>query len=245
MRSFFKWIRSIFKKEQPRPVGPIEYETPAQARDRYDQIEAGDYHNDGTTRAPDFTYLATTAKLDGLASQMSTIAYYYNLFLKVESQLKDAEQLAQAPWWFLAGIDMREMSFNHSGHFANGDKIIGTGRKTYRVPAGLGPADTWAQSVEQALAHERTVNSRFRKLVRPDMTLAEACEAWEIYNGLGFRGKGEYSEYVFAFTNHHDETGRYVADGKFSTTSKVVRPGALAFVLYLEFKGKVDFSKYR
>ena len=223
------------KKKKPTTTTPVSrpIETPIQAANRYSGV------NEGNSRNPDWNYLARTIKLDDSNEKISTLQWYFRQFLKVSGELIEAEDLTALPHWFLAGIDMREMSFNHTGHFANGDKIIGTGKKTYRVPAGLGPAATWAISVRQAIDYEEHHNERFDQLVGPNMNFIDALEAWEIYNGLGFRSKGEYSEYVMAFTNHHDETGRYVADGRYSSSSKVVRPGAAAFVLYMLERGKV------
>ena len=231
-------IFDCFKKKRSNPSviipRPIPIETPRQAQERYDGV------NTGNARNPDWRYLASTISLDDDSAKRGTINWYYKQYLKVSGELIRAAEVAAAPHWFLAGIDMREMSFNHKGHFANGDEIIGTGRLTYRVPKGLGPADSWEESVLQAMVYEEGHNARFDKLVGPNMNFADALEAWEIYNGLGFRSKGEYSEYVMGFTNHHDETGRYVADGRYSSSSKVTRPGAAAFILYMLEKGKVS-----
>ena len=228
-----------FKKKDPnRPrVLPTPIETTEQAQERYDGVDRGNARN------PDWKYLAATVKLDTEQVKIDNMAWYYRQYLLVKQGLGIAARYHNVPQFFLMGIDMREMSFNHSGHFANGDKIIGTGRKTYRVPKGLGPADTWIDSVGQALNHERSVNSRFNELVNADMNFTDALEAWEVYNGLGFRSKGEYSEYVFAFTNHHDETGRYVADGKFKKNSKVTRCGAAAFVLFASQHESLDIRR--
>lgn len=232
-------IFDCFKKKDPnRPrVLPTPIETPTQAQERYDGVDRGNARN------PDWRYLASTIQLDSEQSKLDNMAWYYRQYKLVSHELRAAAIQYNIPKFFLMGIDMREMSFNHSGHFANGDKIIGTGRKTYRVPAGLGPAATWVESVGQAIDHERSVNSRFKELVNAGMGFADALEAWEVYNGLGFRSKGEYSEYVFAFTNHHDETGRYVADGKFKKNSKVTRCGAAAFVLFASQHEVLDIRR--
>lgn len=209
-------------------------ETPREA-----EVRAIDVNNDGNPRNPDFSYLADNVELDIESSKRSTLEWYYRQYKKVEEEVKEAAQLVAMPFWFIAAIDMREMSFVHTGHFANGDKIIGTGKKTYRIPRGLGPAETWAESVEQAINYEISISTTFSNYTGPDMKLFDALIAWEAYNGLGFRYKGSYSEYVFGFTNFHNEKGRFVADGKYDPNSRVVRPGTAAFVLYLKEKGEI------
>ena len=61
----------------------------------------------------------------------------------------------------------------------------------------------------------------------------------ERFNGLGYRskigdsGKIELSPYVFAGTNLHDETGKYVADGKYSQTAKEAQLGVASIIIGL------------
>lgn len=221
-----------FKKKK------VKHETPKDVSDRIK-----DTKNDGSTKSPDWSYIADNIKLDKESSKRSTLNYYYLQYLKVENEIKLAAKLSNAPFWFIAGIDMREMSFIHTGHFANGEKIIGTGKKTSKLwPYGLGPADTWSDSVLQALDYERNHSSKFKQLVNKDMDFGQALEASEIYNGHGFRTKGVYSEYNVGFTNFSEELGRYVADGRYNPNARVTRPGVAAFVLYLLGKGKLKES---
>lgn len=244
MKRFFRWVRSIFVKSSRRTV--VITETLAMAEQRSADIHhAGvplnDSLNDGSPASPDWDYIATNIELDKDSKKLGTIGWYYSQFKKVENEIKEAAKMIGVPWWFIAGIDMREMSFVHTGHFANGDKILGTGRKTYRIPRGLGPADTWMDSVKQVFDYKANTHKPFTMLLKKDMNFGDACLAWELYNGTGSRKRGEYNSYVVGFTNFHDETGRWVADGKFDCGAKVVRPGAAAFVLYLITMG--DLTK--
>lgn len=236
MKRLWNWVKRLFVKPKPMPV--IVDETPDMARERRGDI-LSDNINNGSPANPDWDYIATNIKLDNDASKLSTINWYYKQFKKVESDIKEAAKMSNVPWWFIAGIDMREMSFVHTGHFANGDKIIGTNRKTYRIPKGLGPAATWMESVAQVFQYKAKTHKQFTALLSPDMDFGDACAAWELYNGTGSRSRGEYNSYVVGFTNFHDETGRWVADGKFDHSAKVVRPGAAGFVLYLVEMGDV------
>lgn len=236
----WNWIKRLFKKPAPAVI----VETPVMAEQRGADIHhAGeplsDLINDGSPRNPDWDYIATNIKLDDDSTKMGTIGWYYRRFKNVEDRIKKAEKIAKAPWWFIAGIMMRESSFSIKGHFANGDDIIGKGKKTYRWPRGLGPAETWEESVKQAMDYERRVNLQFNSLVNLEMNFGDACAAWEIYNGIGSRSRGEYNSYVTGFTNFHDETGRWIRDHVFDHNAKVVRPGAAGFALYLVKMGDV------
>lgn len=62
------------------------------------------------------------------------------------------------------------------------------------------------------------------------------CEKAERFNGLGYRkrigdhGVIEYSPYVVAGTNHSDETGKYISDGKYSPTAIEQQLGVMAIL---------------
>lgn len=222
--------------QNPEPVEPPQIgdvdETPDMAEERQQELLV-DLVNDGSPRSPDWYYIATSMKLDENPSKLSTINWYYKQFNKVEHEIKEAAEMVGVPWWFIAGIDMREMSFIHTGHFANGDQVLGTGERTYRIPRGLGPAENWMESVKQVFDYKARTAPEFTALLNPEMNFGDACAAWELYNGLGTRSRGEYNDYVTGFTNFHDETGRWVADRRYSRFAKVKRPGAAGFVLYL------------
>lgn len=55
------------------------------------------------------------------------------------------------PWEFIAAIHMRESNAHFGGVLHNGEKIIGTGRKTKLVPRGKGPFDSWEEAAIHAL----------------------------------------------------------------------------------------------
>ena len=118
-----------------------------------------------------------------------------------------AEKSTGAPWWVIAVIHYREASLNFNSVLHNGEKIIGSGKKTKLVPAGRGPFNTWTEAAIDAI--------RLQKANFPsDWDVPRALEFLERYNGLGYRNKGVYSPYIWAGTNHYTK-GKYVADGKY------------------------------
>lgn len=127
------------------------------------------------------------------------------------------------PWWVIGCIHFKEASCNFAGVLHNGDKIIGTGKKTYRVPKGRGPFNTWEEAAIDAL----TMNgSRWTKIKAGSKDIGDLLYAVERYNGTGYisgAGKAETSPYLWARSNINDDKGKYVSDGKFdpnATTQK-------------------------
>lgn len=121
-------------------------------------------------------------------------------------------------------LHFRESSCDFKGVLHNGERILGTGRKTKLVPAGRGPFLTWEEAAIDALMLKKAMFPR-------EWTLASKLEFAEKFNGLGYRNTNEFSPYVFAGTNFHDETGKYVADGKYSSSAPEKQLGVAAILL--------------
>lgn len=127
------------------------------------------------------------------------------------------------PWDVIACIHYRESSLNFKAVLHNGERIIGTDKRTKLVPAGRGPFKTWRESAIDALL--------LKKYLFPkEWTIEKQLAFIEAYNGLGYKKRGELSPYVWAATSQHDETGKYVADGKYSATAAEKQLGAVAIL---------------
>jgi lysozyme family protein len=63
----------------------------------------------------------------------------------------------------------------------------------------------------------------------------------EAYNGLGYRGLGVPTPYLWSFSNHY-ESGKYVADGKFSRTARSQQCGAAVMLKLLADAGEIQLS---
>lgn len=111
------------------------------------------------------------------------------------------------PWDVIGVIHYRESSLNFSGVLHNGEKIIGTGKKTSLVPKGRGPFNTWEQAAIDALMNVHPYAGK-----NTDWSIAGTLDILERYNGLGYRNKGLPSPYLWAGTDQYVK-GKYVKDG--------------------------------
>jgi len=231
-RRFKSWVIGLVKDESSGSVNPtptrdipppIPSVTVSPANPN--QLPLFDDVDNGDVRNPDWFYIASNAKLDkdGL---YSTVLWYQKEAFKNRSRYENVGNSLGIPWWFIAALHMRESGMNFAGVLHNGDEILGTGRLTYRVPKGRGPFDTWEASAIDAL---KMKGFHMKKA----WSLGDACAYSERFNGLGYRNKGEYSPYVCAGTSFHDETGKYVSDGRYSRSAVEKQPGVLALWIAL------------
>lgn len=110
------------------------------------------------------------------------------------------------PALVIAAIQERESSGDMRCVLHNGERIIGTGRKTRLVPAGRGPFASFEEAAIDALAIDG-----LSKVA--EWSLERALYQLERYNGFGPRNRGIHTGYLWAGTNHYAR-GKYVADGK-------------------------------
>jgi lysozyme family protein len=113
------------------------------------------------------------------------------------------------PWDVIGVIHYRESSGDFAGVLHNGQKVIGTGKKTTLVPAGRGPFKSWEEAAVDALASCHPFLAKNK-----DWSIGTTLDKLEAYNGLGYRNKGLPSPYLWAGTDQY-EKGKYVKDGKF------------------------------
>ncbi|MGX9389645.1 hypothetical protein ACWX0O_01850 [Nitrobacteraceae bacterium UC4449_H16] len=122
------------------------------------------------------------------------------------------------PWYFIGALHMRESSCNFNCVLHNGEKIIGTTRKTKLVPKGRGPFKTWQAAAIDALT--------LKNLKGISWCPARMAFEGERYNGLGYIAKGVNSPYLWAGSNH-EQGGKYVADHKFDRSADDTQIGVM------------------
>ena len=168
-----------------------------------------------------------TATLKGGAdaTQAETFA---NKIIAAEQRYRSVQAATGVPWYFIGALHMRESSCNFAGVLHNGEHIIGTGRVTSLVPAGRGPFSSWEEAAVDAL---KLKDMHRVQAWSPARMLYQA----ELFNGLGYVGKGINSPYVWAGTNH-EQPGKYVADHVFDPNADDKQLGVAAVMIRLAQK---------
>lgn len=142
--------------------------------------------------------------------------------------------------YILGALHFKEASGNFAGVLHNGEKIIGTGKKTSLVPKGRGPFSTWEDAAVDAI---NLNGARWAKLRAGSTDIGEILYAMERFNGTGYLigdGADETSPYLWACSNINDGSGKYVRDHVFdgsATTDKAIG----AALILKEFYNRGDF----
>ena len=152
---------------------------------------------------------------------------------------KNPEQFA----YILGAVHFKEASCDFRGVLHNGEKIVGTGKKTTIVPIGRGPFATWSDAAVDAIGIE---SKRWGNLVNGSTDVGDILYALERYNGTGYisgAGKAETSPYLWACSNINDDRGKYVSDGKFDPNASTQSTCGAALILKTFFnQGKLVLS---
>lgn len=132
--------------------------------------------------------------------------FYAKKIIAEEAQYRAVERGTGVPWFFVGALHMRESGCDFHGVLHNGEKIIGTGRRTRLVPAGRGPFNSWHEAAIDALELKG-----LQKIDWSIDTISRMGYEGERFNGLGYIGKGVNSAYLWAGSNL-EQPGKYVAD---------------------------------
>ncbi len=174
-----------------------------------------------------YANLFKTATLKG-GTDAANAETFANKIIAAELRYRAVQAATGVPWYFIGALHMRESSCSFDGVLHNGDRIIGTGGLTTRVPAGRGPFATWEASAVDAL--------KLKDMHRvQSWSVARMLYQAEVFNGLGYVGKGINSPYVWAGTNH-EQPGKYVADHVFDSDFDDPQLGVAAVLIRLAEK---------
>ncbi len=185
-----------------------------------------------------YTQLWKTVKLDDSArarvkAAVAKIIQYRDVYEKTVKGW-------MLPWWWVGCIHYRESSNNFRTHLHNGDPLSA---RTKNVPKGrplVGePPFTWDVSAADALKMKD-----LDKLA--DVSIEHLLFQAQRFNGFGYEDyhPQDLSPYVWAGTNHSDETGKYVKDGRYDPNAPERQLGVAALMLGLQGAG-VDLSAKR
>lgn len=132
------------------------------------------------------------------------------------------EKETGVPWWWIAATHYREAGRdeNWQAVLHNGQKIVGTRRKTTIVPKGRGPFATFEAAAIDALNYMQLSHL-------DDWGIERASWASEKFNGTGYARRGINSPYLYSATSLQ-MPGKYISDGKFSASTWDTQLGVVA-----------------
>lgn len=153
--------------------------------------------------------------------RVSSVDRAARLIISYRPRYMNVEKLTGVPWFVVGVIHMREASNSFNCCLCNGERIIGTGRRTRLVPAGRGPYLTWEASALDELKANRHMD-RVK-----DWSIERICYEVEAYNGWGYWWKGDHSSAYLWAGSYIDHGGKYVADHVFDANAQDSQNGAM------------------
>lgn len=150
-----------------------------------------------------------------------------------------ARRMGTVPWQLIGCLHWREAEGSFAGVLHNGEKILGTGRKTRLAPAGRGPFSNWEEAAIDAL--------RIKGLEKiGDWPLERVAYEAERFNGFGYRMHypDVKSPYLWAGTNNYTR-GKYTSDGHFDRSHTDQQIGVMALYQMVVDRTQPEVTKRR
>ncbi|MNJ94780.1 hypothetical protein D3C87_124830 [compost metagenome] len=160
--------------------------------------------------------------------------------LKNKARYEIVSKELGVPWYVIGGYHFKEGSCDFNKILHNGQKILGTGKKTTIKPLNRGPFKTWEEAAIDALILKKYHQNK-------DWELGNLLYLAERYNGTGYltgAGKADTSPYLWARTNINDGAGKYVVDGKYDPNYTTLKTTGYAAILkWLEDSGHITIAR--
>jgi lysozyme family protein len=152
-----------------------------------------------------------------------------NKILGGRSRYEAVGRTTGVPWVAIGLIHAMESGCRFTTHLHNGDSL---NARTRRVPRGRprtgSPPFTWEESAVDAIRYDGLDKVS-------DWSPERLCYQLEKYNGWGYRlyHSSVKSPYLWSGTNHYVR-GKYIADGRWSSSAVSGQTGAIAILKQLE-----------
>lgn len=167
--------------------------------------------------------LTLWASAEVRVSRLAEVKAVANRIAANRSRYEAIEAKTGVPWYCIGAIHNKECSMDFKGYLGNGERIIGTGRKSTLVPAGRGPFSSFEAGAIDALGNQKG----------RDWSLGAMLYWLEGYNGYGYRKHGIPSPYLFAATTAY-EKGGFPRDHVYDPEHVVRNPGCVAVFKMLD-----------
>jgi len=150
---------------------------------------------------------------------------------------KCVDSRTDVPWYVIASLHNMESGGSFKHHLHEGSPLYG---RTRWVPKGRPktgtPPFTWVESAQDALSYDKMGEKRWAYLF-------DTLWAVEGYNGTGYwrYHKSTPSPYLYAKTSI-EKPGKYVSDGKWSSTARSKQIGVAAIWKRMENLKVLNFK---
>ena len=158
-----------------------------------------------------------------------------------KARYKAVGSVTSVPWFIISGLHSMESSGNFSCHLHEGSSLKW---RTRYVPKGRPktgtPPFTWEYSAIDAMNYDSMGEKNWQRLG----AMLSACEG---YNGWGFKKyhPSTPTPYLWSFCGPTGtfRPGKYIADGKFSSTAVSGQVGIAPILKELERRGEITLPK--
>ena len=150
---------------------------------------------------------------------------------------KCVDSKTDVPWYVIASLHNMESGGSFKHHLHEGSPLYG---RTRWVPKGRpktsAPPFTWVESAQDALSYDKMGQKRWAYLF-------DTLWAVEGYNGTGYwrYHRSTPSPYLYAKTSI-EKPGKYVSDGKWSSTARSKQIGVAAIWKRMEELKVLNFK---
>lgn len=170
-----------------------------------------------------------------LPHRVKAVSMVADRIVSFRSRYKAVGSVTGVPWGVLASLHNMEASGSFSKHLHEGSSLQW---RTRWIPKGRpktgNPPFTWEYSAIDAMQYD---NMGARDWAR----LGPLLTAVENYNGSGYRRfhPTTPSPYLWSFSSV-ERPGKYVADGKWSSTARSGQVGVVPILKELERRGEIN-----
>lgn len=189
----WNWFKGLFtRKPTPTPSKPM--------------IEEGEF----TPQKYKAHYIRLWSTMQIKPEKKPIVKWYVNKIKEGAERYREVERETGVPWQVIGCKHLMEGAGDFSRVLHNGERIIGTSKKTRLVPKNRGPFDSWEEAAIDAL--------RIKNQPK-EWTIENTLYYCERFNGLAYLRDPSKpnSPYIWSFTQHYTK-GKYYADHKYSPT---------------------------
>lgn len=147
--------------------------------------------------------------------------------LSVRGRYETVETSTGVPWFVIGICHVREAGDppDFKAVLHNGERIVGTGKKTRLVPKNRGPFGSWFEAAVDAVNIEHLNGVNWKDGWGPE----HVAYFLEVFNGTGYRGHGIPSPYLWGGTSVQ-KRGKFVQDGVYDASTMDPQVGGMAIL---------------